>query len=237
MLGFCYKAIPMSCACVDEGGSNSSGEDSITANNPPTTIIISPGEFEDYVLCKACDVISGDGSYKRYVFQCAENEEPWALKIHASVSKVTAQVREVHAIVERVRALGAPLSRVCTEVVTSMHAPVRVVEGLAACCLTDTQSKGCVDVSRATKTDAPVTIHAKFHYFVLMLYYVHRFEHVVRSMTKSWLLLQEPDLSMAQLTARFAEQKDLIAHMHSVFLRGFEHVRASLQHFLCHEMM
>lgn len=190
-------------------------------------------EFEDYVLCKAFDVISGDGSYKRYVFQCAENEEPWAVRIHASVTQVTARVREVHSLVERVRGLSCPLSRVCTEIVTSMHAPVRTVPGLAACCLTETQSKNCVDVSRATKTDSPVTIHAKFHYFALMLYYVHRLEHVVRSVTKSWLAQQEPDLSMRQLTDRFGEQKELFAQMHARFAAGLDHVVQSLEHFLC----
>lgn len=198
---------------------------------------VSRVEFEDYLFCKAFDVISGDGSYKRYVFHCAENEDPWAVRIHASVSRVTGVVREVHALVERVRGMSmSPLSRVCTEVVTSMHAPVRIVGGLSACCLTDTQSKGCVDVSRATKTDSPVTVHSKFHYFVLMLYYVHRLEHVVRSMTKSWLAAQsESDLSLADLTARFVAQRELVERMHLAFVRGHAHVTASLQHFLCHE--
>lgn len=198
---------------------------------PPCT----RAEFEDYLLCKAYDVISGDASYKRYVFQCAENEEPWAVRLHASVSRVTGVVRELHALVERVRGMASPLARVCTEVVTSMHAPVRVVSGLSACCLTDTQSKGCVDVSRATKTDSPVTVHPKFHYFVLMLYYVHRLEHVIRSMTKSWLAQQPPDLAIADLTRSFAAQRDLIAQMHAAFVAGHAHVTASLQHFLCHE--
>jgi hypothetical protein len=196
---------------------------------------VSLPEFEDYLLCKAFDVISGDGSYKRYVFQCAENEEAWAVRTHASVSRMTQLIRELHAIVERIRGIASPLARVCTEVVTSMHAPVRVVPGLSACCLTDTQSKGCIDVSRATKTDTPVTVHAKFQYFVLMLYYAHRFEHVIRSMTKSWLAQQEADLSMEQLTTRFAEQKDLVARMHAAFVAGHAHVVASLQNFLCHQ--
>ena len=199
---------------------------------------ISAEEFEQYTLCKAYDVISGDGSYKRYVFQCAENEEPWAIQLHASVSRVSGVVRDVHQLVDRVRATASPLARVCTEVVTSMHAPVRLVGGLSACCLTDIQSKGCVDVSRATKSDNPTTVHSKFRYFVLMLYYVHRLEHVVRSMTKAWLTLQEaetPDATMAELTARFAAQRELIGAMHRAFVDGCAHVTASLREFLCHQ--
>ena len=198
--------------------------------------MITPSEFEDYVLCKALDVVSGDGSYKRFVYQCAENEEAWATRLHASVSKVSQAVRTLQATVERVRALGNRLSKVCTEVVTSMHAPVRTVPGLSVCFLTDTQTKGCVDVSRATKTDAPVTVHAKFHYFVLMLYYTHRLEHVVRSLTKSWLEQQEPDLSMGQLVERLQAQRDLWVGMHRAFVEGADHVQRSLEHFLCHEV-
>ena len=56
---------------------------------PPPPMAVTPTEFEDYVLCKALDVISGDGSYKRFVYQCAENEEGWAVRLHASVSKVS----------------------------------------------------------------------------------------------------------------------------------------------------
>ena len=193
-------------------------------------------EFTEYVQCKAFDVISGDGSYKRHVYQCVENEEPWALSMHASVSKVTHVVRELQATVERVRALNNKLSRVLTEVVTSMHAPVRVVSGLSICCLTDTQTRGCIDVSRATKTDSPVTVHVRFHYFVLMLYYAHRLEHVVRSLTKSWLEAQEAEVSIAHLVERFGAQRELFAALHTRFTEGLEHVQQSLEHFLCSEV-
>ena len=192
--------------------------------------------FRDYVRCKAFDVISGDGSYKRYLYQCVENQDGWAVRMHGSVGRVTGVVREVQALVDRVRALPTPLARVCTEVVTAMHAPVRAVPGLAACCLTGAHSTGCIDVSRATKTDAPVVVHARFHYFVLMLYYVHRLEHVIRSLTKAWLEGQDPDLSMMELTELFSGQDELLRGMHRAFVEGSEHVAASLRHYLCHEV-
>ena len=194
------------------------------------------GEFLDYVHCKAFDVISGDGSYKRYLYQCVENQDAWAVRMHVSVTKVTSQVREMQALVERVRQLQTPLARVCTEIVTAMHAPVRTVPGLAACCLTGSHSQNCIDVSRATKTDAPVIVHSRFHYFAMILYYVHRFEHVIRSFTKSWLEQQDHELSMAELTAAFSQQEELLREMHRCFVEGIDHVSKSLQHYLCHEV-
>ena len=77
-------------------------------------------EFRDYVQCKAFDVISGDGSYRRYLYQCVEKQDEWALRVHANVTKIAAHVREVQALVDRVRQLKTPLAIACTEVVTEI---------------------------------------------------------------------------------------------------------------------
>jgi len=193
-------------------------------------------DFKDYVHCKAFDVISGDGSYRRFLYQCVEKHDPWAVRMHESVARVTACVREVQNLVERVRQLQTPFARVCTEVVTSMHAPTRVVAKLSVCSITGTHCQNCVDVSRATKTDAPMLVHPRFHYFFMMLYYVHRFEHVIRSFTKSWLDQQDQELSMSDLTQVFKGQEELTQTMHNAFVEGVDHVTQSLQHYLCHEV-
>jgi hypothetical protein len=190
-------------------------------------------EFQDYVHCKAFDVISGDGSYRRYLYQCVERQDDWAIRMHRNVAKVTNHVREVQSLVDRVRQIQSPLSRVCTEVVTAMHAPVRVVSTLAICSITGAHCQNCIDVSRATKTENPILVHPRFHYFFMMLYYVHRLEHVVRSLTKCWLEQQDSDMTMADLTRVFASQTSLFQAMHKSFVEGSKHVVDSLQHFLC----
>jgi len=88
------------------------------------------------------------------------------------------------------------------------------------------------DVSRATKSENPVLIHPRFHYFFMMLYYVHRLEHVIRSFTKSWLELQDYDSTMADLTKLFMSQEELFKQMFSVFVTGSKHVVLSLQNYL-----
>lgn len=189
-------------------------------------------EFQDYIQCKAFDVISGDGSYRRYLYQCVDKQDEWAIRMHANVAKVSNHVKEVHALVDRIRGLNTPLSRVCTEVVTAMHAPVRVISGLSICSITGSHSQGCIDVSRATKSESPVLIHPRFHYFFMMLYYVHRLEHVVRSFTKSWLEAQDYELTMADLTKLFMSQEDLFKQMFGVYVTGSRHVILSLQNYL-----
>ena len=37
--------------------------------------------FKDFIICKALDVISGNCAYRKYLHQCCENGEDWALKV------------------------------------------------------------------------------------------------------------------------------------------------------------
>jgi hypothetical protein len=191
--------------------------------------------FRDYIHCKAFDVISGDGSYRRYLYQCVENQDAWAIRVHESVTLVTANVREFQLLVDRVRQLQTPVARVCTEVVTAMHAPTRVSPKLSVCTITGAHCVNCIDVSRATKSDVPVLIHPRFHYFFLMLYYVHRLEHVIRSFAKSWLEHQDSEQTMAELTKKFTAQTELFEQMFKVYNEGSRHVIDSLQNYLCNE--
>ena len=86
--------------------------------------------FKDFVLCKALDVVSGNCAYRKYLHQCCENGEEWALRVSTNVASVSAVIKELHALVDRVRRLpNSKLGKVCCEIVSSMHSPVRVIPG------------------------------------------------------------------------------------------------------------
>jgi hypothetical protein len=54
--------------------------------------------------------------------------------VAASVAAVGAVIKDLHALVDRVRRLpNSKLGRVCGEIVTSMHSPVRVIPGWSTC--------------------------------------------------------------------------------------------------------
>ena len=190
--------------------------------------------FKDFVLCKALDVISGNCAYRRYLHQCCENGEDWALKVSANVAAFAGVIKELHALVDRVRRLpNSKLGKVCGEIVSSMHSPVRVIPGWSTCVITECQAQSCIDVSRATKQNQSIPVHSKFQYFVLMCFYCCRIEHVVRTYTKVWLENQPADLDMNQLTSRFQEQDELFGKMFDRFVEGHAHVKASLEAYLC----
>jgi hypothetical protein len=95
---------------------------------------MNPPSFKDFIVCKALDVISGNGAYRKYLHQCCENGEDWALKVAANVAAVGAVIKDLHALVDRVRRLpNSKLGKVCGEIVSSMHSPVRVIPGWSTC--------------------------------------------------------------------------------------------------------
>ena len=95
---------------------------------------MNPAAFKDFLLCKALDVISGNGAYRKYLHQCCENGEDWALKVAANITAVGGVIKELHALVDRVRRLpNSKLGKVCGEIVSSMHSPVRVIPGWSTC--------------------------------------------------------------------------------------------------------
>jgi len=90
--------------------------------------------FKDFIVCKALDVISGNCAYRKYLHQCHENGEEWAQQVSANVASVSAVIKELHALVDRVRRLpNSKLGKVCGEIVSSMHSPVRVIPGWSTC--------------------------------------------------------------------------------------------------------
>jgi hypothetical protein len=189
--------------------------------------------FRDYVHLKAFDVISGDGSYRRYLFECRDLQNEWAVHAQSNVSKVACHVRNIQGLVDRVRKMNTSVAKLCNEVVTAMHAPVKTVPHASQCFITGEISENCIDISRATKNCKESLVHPKFQYFALMLYYVHRLDHVVRCYAKCWLEKQNPDLTMAQLTEEFkSTQEPVIAEMHWCFIEGSAHVTESLQYYL-----
>ena len=75
-------------------------------------------------------VISGNCAYRKYLHQCCENGEEWALKVSANVATVSTVVKELHALVDRVLRLpNSRLGKVCGEIVSSMHSPDGLHEG------------------------------------------------------------------------------------------------------------
>lgn len=195
--------------------------------------MITDTTFTDFVLFKAFDVISGSGSYRKFVHQSSDNGEEWAIRMMKSVSDMNAILKDLHSVVERVRRLpNSKVATVCNEIVLATRAPIRIISGWSTCFLTDNQAHNCIDVSRVVKNGQTIPLHPRFSYFVLQLFYCHRLEHVIRTYTKSWMDAQNGVTDIHELTALFQEQVALFHSMRVKFCEGYEHVRCSLDKYM-----
>ena len=117
---------------------------------------MNPPAFKDFIVCKALDVISGNGAYRKYLHQCCENGEDWALKVSANVAAVGVVIKDLHALVDRVRRLpNSKLGKVCGEIVSSMHSPVRVIPGWSTCELKFIRSKHFIENNPPPQASSP----------------------------------------------------------------------------------
>lgn len=89
-------------------------------------------------------------------------------------------------------------------------------------------------MSRAWKTERPLYVHERFEYFVVMLYYVHRLEHVVRSAAKTWLAERDAGKSLGELAHAWEGETVLFRAMWQHFCDGRAHVKESLEQWLLH---
>lgn len=196
-------------------------------------MVISETSFIDFLLFKAFDVISGSGSYRKFVHQCSDNGEDWALRMTRSVSDMNTLLRDLHSTVDRVRRLpNSKVGTVCNEVVLATRAPIRIIPGWSTCFLTENHAFECIDISRVAKNGQVIPLHPRFAYFVLQLFYCHRFEHVIRTFTKCWMDEQNGLTDIHELTARFQEQVALFRLMHTKFCEGYQHVKESLDRYM-----
>jgi len=64
----------------------------------------------------------------------SSSSERHAHQVSANVASISSVIKELHGLVDRVKRLpNSKLSKVCGEIVSSMHSPVRVIEGWSTC--------------------------------------------------------------------------------------------------------
>lgn len=134
----------------------------------------------DYFLYKAYDIISC-GAYKKLVVKNKEANEPWAMELYAKVQCVTAFIKGVLHQVEHLHEYGKEkLQTVCSEVLAHVNPPCRVKSCWNTCFISGIRSCECLDLTRPGRSEAVITLHRKFSHFVVMLWFVAKFEHVCK---------------------------------------------------------
>lgn len=144
-------------------------------------------QFRDFLHMKAFDVI-GDNSYRRYVVQCKDNGDDWAQRMCVGVQQMNNCIKKVSTLVDSLQTDGKiKLYKVCLEVMSSLNHPLKERAGWNVCFISGERSDSCVEVSRSGRSDTCTVVHSKFSTFISLLWYVVKFEQIVRMMTKQWV--------------------------------------------------
>lgn len=152
-----------------------------------STVNITYEQFRDYVHMKSFDVI-GDNNYRRYVVQSKENGEEWAQRMCSSVNQFNTCIKRTMSLVDGLQSDGKiKLYKVCQEVTSSLNHPLKERPGWNICFISGERTDSCVEVSRSGRSDTCTIVHSKYSTFISFLWYVVKFEQIIRMMTKQWI--------------------------------------------------
>lgn len=185
-------------------------------------------EFKDYCNTKAFEVIGDDNQYKKYFSQCRENAEPWALKVHQSISHVVSEIKAVHSMIENLQTQGKDkIYRLCMEVIASSNPPLRKKNGWNICSISGTRSDACLEIGRRGKDTSLILVHQKFSAFILNLWFVCKLEHIVKHQAKSWVNRQGTE-DVFELCKNFESEDEMVNKWYSAFCDAVRHVKLSV---------
>jgi hypothetical protein len=183
----------------------------------------------DFISYKAFDVIT-EGLYKKQLVRCKENGDEWAMRLYSRVQCVTNCIKSVMQEVHQLHEYGKyRLQTVCNEVISSTIAPFKVKSGWNICMITGTRSDNCIEIGHGNRNESTLTIHHKFKQFVLFLWFITKFEHVIRVLARSWIHKNNKKHSSSKLQCKeFIEENAIIAQLHGIFTCAYIHVMTSL---------
>lgn len=187
-------------------------------------------DFKGYVHLQAYNVISA-GHFKRHLSQCRDDGDEWAIRMYRQTMAVQARVRDIVTLVGKLPSTK-PLPRICKDVMTCAHPPIKVLPGQGVCSISGKSAQHCVDLTRAAKNSKETLVHPRFWFFFVMLWFCSKLEYVVRACTKQWIEangLRPENTNFTELCEAFAEQNEVLVHdLHRLFERGMAYICTSL---------
>jgi hypothetical protein len=140
-------------------------------------------DFEAFFRFKSCDVLT-NGNYKKYVTQCKENADAWAIDLYTKQNRVQQLIKQLNNKLNMIS--KTKLGIACKHVSNCAQPPIKILIGFSKCFITGIQSDKCLDLSKNGKKNVEIHIHPKFAYFFLFLWYICKLEYVIRACSKNW---------------------------------------------------
>lgn len=194
--------------------------------------MVTVDDFHAYAQIKAYDVISA-GNFKRHLSTSRDNGDKWAVQMYNRHNAVQAKVREVFTLVSQLTTPNSQLiQKICKDVMSCAQPPVKVLTGANVCCLTQTNTEHCIDLTRMGKNSKEVFVHTRFWHFFVFLWFCSKLEYVIRACTKQWLDTQpcKPNPgNYTELCEEYTVQNlDFNEKLFKLFVKGMDYISLSL---------
>ena len=186
-------------------------------------------DFLAYFQYKAFDVLSS-GNYKRYITQCKENSDSWAIEMYVRQNKIQQNIKFLHVKLNSIS--QNKLGIACKSVMNSAQPPIRIFIGFSTCFITGVRAEKCLDLSKNGKKNMEIHVHPKFAFFFLFVWYICKLEYVIRACTKHWIEVNNKQKSSSvnhPLLDEFMLQNEVVCRgLYSVYEKAFSYVQTSL---------
>jgi hypothetical protein len=123
---------------------------------------------------------------------------------------------------------------ICSEVTASQLPPNALCVEAGTCAVTRSKSSVCINLGGHGRAVANVNllIHPSLFHFFVMVWYVHKIEHVIRNYTRWWLEQRtDAEDNIEQLCHEFSTDTVLFSQLHAIFNHAVSHIELSIEEY------
>lgn len=190
-------------------------------------------QFKDFLCSRSYDIIS-EGRYRKHFIAGKDVGDMWAMSMQSSIAAVISKVKYVANIIKNTENLSCKnLRMICSEVTSSQLPPTSVFTEVGTCVITKSRSSICINLGGSAKNTSPcngeLLIHPSLFHFFVMVWFVHKIEHIIRNYTRWWLENRDGSQeSIDMLCTEFTNDAELFHNLHKLFNHAVEHIEKSL---------
>jgi hypothetical protein len=160
----------------------------------------------------------------------------WAISMQTSIAAVIHRVKSIALLVKSTENYTSKnLRMVCVEVMSSQLPPSAACTEAGTCVITNSRSSVCINLGGNNKSpgsNSHLVIHPSLFHFFMMVWYVHKVEHIIRNYTRWWIEQRvEHGENIEQLCTEFALDTEFFSNLHLIFNHAVSHVQLSIEEY------
>jgi hypothetical protein len=179
--------------------------------------------------------VFGAGRYRKHFIVGKDVGDMWAMSMQESIAAVLLRVKHIGAMIRSTENVTCKnLKIICSEVTASQLPPNAVCVESGICAVTRSKSSVCINLGGQTRaaSSTNLLIHPSLFHFFVMVWFVHKIEHVIRNYTRWWLeQMTDKGENIEQLCHEFSADTTLFTQLHTIFNHAVSHIEQSVEEY------